>query len=139
MPQPIQDFLTDLADAFRRCDMAKAVKPFATPATIAIAGQTLYVQDLTQAIAILNTYHDNLRVEGYANTLVTVHHEHERKDGQVRALVTWTQVNRSGAKISALDISYLLEPTDTDQGWRIVLTEMINEPIPRLSAGIPIH
>lgn len=139
MPLSIQDYLTGLAESFRLGDFTKAVDSLATPATIAIAGQSLYVHDIQHAIMMLNMYRDNLRVEGYARTLLTIHHEEQRHDGQVRVLLTWTQVNQSDGVISTLDVSYLLEPADTAEGWRIILIEMISTPKPRLAAGIPIH
>lgn len=133
----LKSFFEDLASAFARGDVAAAIAPFQTPASISVAEKSLYVEDKDQALTVMMQYRANLKVEGYARTMATLHHTETAPDGTVRVLLTWTHLNRSGAEISHLDASYFLRPSQT--GWVIFLIEVTSQPIPRLAAGLPIH
>ena len=125
------------ARAFEVGDFGLAASSLAEPTTVHVMGRRMYLNDRLAAAEALDTFYQNLAVEGFERTRIDVLHMDEDPSGNGQVLLRWTNLNTRGARINVMDICCFCKRNEDDE-WLIYLVEIMCEGARNLTVGLPL-
>jgi len=134
----IKAFFAQRAKDMSRGDFSTFVAAISYPIVAYVGTRRLFFQDQESTQRILQTHCENLQVEGLCDIKADVIYECPGPCGLAQVFVEWRYLNAKGGLISQLDASYFVQAGSKGE-WYIVNVELLREPVPRFSAGIPIE
>jgi hypothetical protein len=125
------------ARAFEVGDFVLAAASMAEPTTVHVMGRRMYLDDRLVAAKTIETFYQNLAVEGFERTRLDVLHMDEDAEGNGQVLLRWTNLNNRGARINIMDVCCFCKK-GLDDEWLIYLVEIMCEGARNLTVGLPL-
>ena len=134
--QSLQEFFETQLKAFQAGALEDFAATVALPMHVKAGSRQMYLANTAAFVEAMASYRNNLLVECYTTSFVSILKETPLDDDTIRAVVRWVHKNNRGAVIRVNNGTYLCKRYP-DGLWRVTESELMQDPQRHLTLGMP--